>query len=67
MANKDKVNLKISIFQDEIGEYEKQIENLKEQKGLWMGYEKASKESLETINQAFKEIKEVCNTFFFGL
>lgn len=58
MANKEKSQLKILIYQDEIAQIEKKLKSIREQKLIWQGYGKAVNESREIYNQLFLFIRQ---------
>lgn len=57
MANKEKVELKTLLYQNEIKEYEKQLKNLDQQKHEWLGYGRAYSDANEVFKILFKDLK----------
>jgi len=55
--SREKAEIKIEIYQEEIAENQKRAEGAKEQRIMWSGYHKAMEEMRALYNESFRQIQ----------
>ena len=58
MANREKAELKILVYESEITEYQQQIHNIEEQRHQWEGYHRAFAEVNDLFKVLFRDLKQ---------
>jgi len=58
MANREKAELKILVYESEIEEYRRQIRGIEEQRQQWAGYHRAFTEVMDLFKVLFRDLKK---------